>query len=132
MTNEVYRHYDRDGHLLYVGISLSAIERLREHRRGSRWFREIARIEIERHATRALAIAAEANAIRNERPLYNIQRLAVREGTEAVTLGEAARRLGMSIAEAYEALSLNGGILRFGKTMRVRVAAIERIRREAA
>jgi hypothetical protein len=67
----LYRHFDSDGRLLYVGISLSAIIRLAEHR-ASPWFDDIARVEIERHPTRKAALAAERKAIRDERPLHNI------------------------------------------------------------
>jgi excinuclease UvrABC nuclease subunit len=72
MTDEacVYRHFDGDGRLLYVGCSLNPIMRLQQHRR-SCWFDQIARVDIERHATRREALAAEATAIRLENPKYN-------------------------------------------------------------
>ena len=67
----LYRHFDSDGRLLYVGISLSAIIRLAEHR-ASPWFDDIAHVEIEHRSTRKAALAAERAAIRNEKPLHNI------------------------------------------------------------
>jgi len=70
----LYRHFDSDGKLLYVGISLSAVHRLGQHRDHSRWFRRIANVTIEWLPTRADALAAERAAIRDENPECNIQR----------------------------------------------------------
>lgn len=73
MTTEtsLYRHFDKGGSLLYVGISLSAVERLNGHA-NSKWASEIARVEIERFPTRGDALNAERNAIRDERPIHNV------------------------------------------------------------
>lgn len=68
----LYRHFDKDGNLFYIGISLSAIQRLSQHRR-SRWFDEIASIKIEKFKSRQDAARAEMIAIRTERPIFNIQ-----------------------------------------------------------
>ena len=68
----LYRHFDADGRLLYVGISLNAIARLTQHRLTAHWFRSIARIEIEWHESRELAEAAEREAIKQERPAHNV------------------------------------------------------------
>lgn len=68
----LYRHFDRDSRLLYVGISLSAVERLREHRVHAAWFDRIVRIEIEWFQSRGAALNAERRAIMRERPECNI------------------------------------------------------------
>jgi excinuclease UvrABC nuclease subunit len=69
---KLYRHYAADGTLLYVGISLSAIARLRQHIKSrASWVDDIALIRIENHPTRKAARIAEAAAIRAERPVYN-------------------------------------------------------------
>jgi predicted GIY-YIG superfamily endonuclease len=67
----LYRHYDEDGRLLYVGISLDVLKRIQQHR-GSSWSRDITYIAIEGYASREAAEAAERVAIETERPLYNI------------------------------------------------------------
>jgi hypothetical protein len=69
---QLYRHYDDAGVLLYVGISLSTILRLSQHKTDSAWFGRISTIKIEHFATRRDAIAAEVRAVRDERPLHNI------------------------------------------------------------
>lgn len=72
METALYRHFDKDGRLLYVGISLNAVARLAQHRGVAHWFRSIARIEIEWHPTREDACAAEIEAIREELPMHNV------------------------------------------------------------
>lgn len=69
---DLYRHFNEDGELLYVGISMSALERSIAHRKKSHWWNEITRIEIEKFPTRAEALEAEKRAIRAENPKYNI------------------------------------------------------------
>jgi hypothetical protein len=71
-AQHLYRHFDADGTLLYVGISLSTIHRLSEHAQCSHWFWRIARVEITPYATRDAAAKAELIAIQHEHPLYNV------------------------------------------------------------
>ena len=70
----LYRHYDADGALLYVGISLNAVSRLAQHRDHAHWFQLIARVDIEQHPSREAAIQAEKLAIHNENPRHNLMR----------------------------------------------------------
>jgi predicted GIY-YIG superfamily endonuclease len=67
----LYRHFDAEGQLLYVGISLSAVQRLAQHKTASEWFRRIARVEIEWHPCRRDAEQAERRAIATENPICN-------------------------------------------------------------
>jgi excinuclease UvrABC nuclease subunit len=69
----LYRHFDKDGNLLYVGVSLNAIERTISHRDKSHWYQDIARIEIEWLHSRSAAYYAEKKAIQSEHPRYNIR-----------------------------------------------------------
>jgi predicted GIY-YIG superfamily endonuclease len=69
---QLYRHYDADKNLMYVGISLNAFARLSQHRDHSKWFEKIAHVEIEHFPTREEALAAEKNAIKSENPMFNI------------------------------------------------------------
>lgn len=68
----LYRHYDKAGVLLYVGVSLNPVARLQQHRRAAHWFYQIARIEVEYFGDRDTAIDAESTAITTENPLHNI------------------------------------------------------------
>jgi len=75
----LYRHFDKNGVLLYVGISLSAINRLGQHKDNSHWFNEIKRVDIEIFKTREEVREAEKKAILKENPLHNIYRPTVKE-----------------------------------------------------
>ena len=72
MPTDLYRHYDENDQLLYVGISLHAIVRLTEHKRNSGWAGSIRRVDITPYPTRAKAMKAEREAILAEQPLWNI------------------------------------------------------------
>lgn len=70
--HDLYRHFDEQGNLLYIGISLSTISRLAQHKNGSAWYEDIRRVEIERHPNRRAALRAERKAIIAEKPIHNI------------------------------------------------------------
>lgn len=69
----LYRLYDAEGQLLYVGISWQPDERLRDHRLGARkeWTRLVALRTLAWFDSRSEAEAAEFVAIKRERPLHN-------------------------------------------------------------
>jgi predicted GIY-YIG superfamily endonuclease len=66
----LYRHFDADGRLLYVGISKHTMRRLAEHG-DSRWAHDIASVTLEHFSSREEASEAEKQAIRAECPVYN-------------------------------------------------------------
>jgi hypothetical protein len=68
----LYRHFAADGSLLYVGISLSWPTRTKAHAASSGWFGSVAKVEIEHLPSREAALTAEREAIRRERPRFNI------------------------------------------------------------
>lgn len=68
----LYRYYEADT-LLYVGISHDAFRRATQHTERSAWYTRADRMTIERLPTRADARTAELDAIRTERPLFNIE-----------------------------------------------------------
>ena len=69
----VYRMYDKDGVLLYVGCSLDIPQRLRCHRSGKNkhWFREVCSITMGEWKMREYSLRDERKAINTEKPLYN-------------------------------------------------------------
>jgi predicted GIY-YIG superfamily endonuclease len=72
MTGSLYRLFDSKHQLLYVGISASAIARLSQHMSDKPWASEIAHVSVEHFETRGEAAEAEVEAIRIERPRYNV------------------------------------------------------------
>ena len=71
MKTTLYRFWNQD-ELLYVGISLNVFARLSQHRRDKDWWDEITNITVSHFDTREQALDAEAKAIKEENPMYNI------------------------------------------------------------
>jgi hypothetical protein len=70
----LYRHFDKEGRLLYVGISLNALNRLAQHKGVSPWFWKIATVRVDAFPNRDAALVAEREAIQKEKPFYNLKR----------------------------------------------------------
>lgn len=69
----LYRFFDADGALLYVGKSTHAWDRFAEHRRGSAFYPDAAAVTLQRgFVSEAELAAAEVSAIRSENPRFNI------------------------------------------------------------
>lgn len=69
----LYRYFDADDLLLYVGISDRLRSRTGSHIAGSSWMDFAVRSTIGRHPARAIALDAEESAIKAEHPLFNQQ-----------------------------------------------------------
>jgi hypothetical protein len=67
----LYRHFNSEGQLLYVGISNSALVRLGAHKANAHWFDSITKVTIEKCTDREDALTKEAKAIQIEHPLFN-------------------------------------------------------------
>ena len=68
---DLYRYFDDEGKLLYVGISFSAIVRASQHKANADWFDFVSQMTVERFESRDDASKAEIEAIRSENPIYN-------------------------------------------------------------
>lgn len=77
--NHLYRWFDAEGCLLYIGISFNAYSRASQHfkNQDASWTDSAVRMEVERFETREEVAKAERLAIQNEKPRYNIQYQAV-------------------------------------------------------
>jgi excinuclease UvrABC nuclease subunit len=69
----VYRLFDAEGSLLYVGLTCDPDGRWRQHSHQKPWFKSVDRHTVEWHDTRIEARRAEVVAIKTEGPLYNRQ-----------------------------------------------------------
>lgn len=67
----VYRCFDTDGHLLYIGSSVNVANRYSYHRWEKNWWADVARTEEQRFPSLPAARVAERKAIEAERPLHN-------------------------------------------------------------
>jgi excisionase family DNA binding protein len=119
----VYRAYSQEGALLYVGMSDNVERRLEAHRSSkSEWVGRLAKVTVQPHPDRAAAAVAELEAIRSERPLYNVSgsggkqspirliRIAERVKAEACdglfyTAQETADKLNRSLGAVYDLIA---------------------------
>lgn len=69
---DLYRYFNADGVLLYVGVSSNAAVRAAQHKGNKSWWGQVSRIDIQRFGTRREAFDAELVAIRTEYPKYNV------------------------------------------------------------
>jgi predicted GIY-YIG superfamily endonuclease len=68
----LYRLRDKGGTLLYVGISSDPLRRWPEHASDKPWWSDVSDLSLEWFEDRPAALAAEARAIRTEKPLHNV------------------------------------------------------------
>lgn len=68
----LYRFFDRDGDLLYVGISTDPRKRMNDHRVHKSWWSRSTRVELEHYGSWDEARAAEKVAIKVENPVHNV------------------------------------------------------------
>lgn len=79
----VYRLYDANDTLLYVGVATAPDARLKAHSKHKSWWGDVARTSLDWYPDRETALAAETAAIRSERPKYNVRHAETDAMTEA-------------------------------------------------
>lgn len=72
VPNALYRFWDADGTLLYIGITLKPSSRWKHHAKNKPWWHEVAVITVEAFPNREAVEEAEREAIRIQRPKYNV------------------------------------------------------------
>jgi hypothetical protein len=125
--------FDKSGALLYVGKSCRVPTRTSEHKKHSHWFNEVREIALELFDSNEAASAAEAKAIREEKPKYNIQHRAVepqqtsKEQLTANTVGYQIRSFKplYSVTGAAEALGVGlttlSGLIQVGEITPIQI-----------
>lgn len=71
MQEVLYRFFDSQGTLLYVGISCNWMARLKQHSARADFYSAVAGMTLERFPDRESVLEAELEAIEKENPLYN-------------------------------------------------------------
>lgn len=71
MKTTVYRYYNADNELLYVGITKNQLNRFEAHSKVQPWFHEITKAFFQHTDTREEALEYEKYIIANEFPKYN-------------------------------------------------------------
>lgn len=101
----LYRHFDKDGALLYVGISYNPFKRTGNHVFNAGWFGDVSRIDIEWHATREKALWFEELAIAKENPKYNSMRPAgIVDGSESEPARKGIRARKPEVQQEIDAI----------------------------
>lgn len=68
----LYRAYDANNTLLYIGISSQAFARFDQHSHTSQWLPSCPYVTLEHYRHRNDALKAEKAAIKNENPKFNL------------------------------------------------------------
>lgn len=84
----LYRHYDSNGTLLYVGRTNNPPARLANHRSTQDWWMNVASSRYEQFDTLEELKTAEKAAIESEQPLHNVI-YAVRKKVQVQAVGDA-------------------------------------------
>lgn len=95
--NILYRFFNAEGELLYVGATTSPGKRLSQHHYTQPWWDEVDYAAFQRFPTHAELMDAECEAIHNESPRYNIvysrdRLITVRKPRRQVGKGSIFRR----------------------------------------
>ena len=68
----VYRLYDAEGDLLYIGCTVSPRQRRHGHMQSSPWFKDVDTFRLTIYPNRPHAMRVEREAIYTEDPRYNV------------------------------------------------------------
>jgi len=118
----LYRFFDADGALLYVGITANLGDRFRAHRAQQPWWPSVASRTVELHEDRWAAAAAEIHAIRTERPAHNIAGW-TSSGRAASSPGRHSARFMLRLpVELLEAIRAEAARLGIGVSELLRIA----------
>ena len=132
----LYRFYDLDGVLLYVGITRDVSQRFAAHRRDAEWWAEVATFNVEVTAGRAEAEYGEAVAIVSEQPAHNRARPSIdRARSRVSTSGVDVNRLVAAVEELRaerDALYMRAVVAEATVSQVRRSAATDRVRAATA
>jgi len=87
----VYRLWDNDKNLLYVGVSNNWANRINQHKQQKQWSGQISSVTVEEFASRYEALAAESKAIQTENPIYNLAGRTTATGDPSLVIDKSSR-----------------------------------------
>lgn len=99
----VYRAYDADDWLLYVGCTSDVDKRMANHRSRSEWYQHMDTFSVSKPMHEHVAFAVERQAITAEAPAFNVMHNFSRifsqyEDEGQLTLREAAKFVSVSVS----------------------------------
>lgn len=69
----LYKHWNYDGVVIYVGITANPEQRLYNHKRNASWFKEVSQVSFKKFSNRLMARTAERYSIKTDKPAYNLR-----------------------------------------------------------
>lgn len=84
MPTFLYRLYNTDNQVIYVGVTANVGMRLGQHEYTKTWWGDVARVEVDTFAARPDALAAERAAIVTLSPVHNVTHSVINEPTPRV------------------------------------------------
>ena len=90
MTDHVlYRFFNSSDQLLYIGITMNPPSRFRAHASNKSWWSEVSRITVSQFESRTQLAKAERDAIKAEKPKYNVMHNKDYEGLRSTPTTES-------------------------------------------
>jgi predicted GIY-YIG superfamily endonuclease len=123
MLIALYRHFNSDGKLLYVGISTTPLRRIQQHKSLSAWFRDVVRIELQWYSNRKAAEDAERTAITTENPQFNV--------ANAHPRPRANQICAVVIERSNAAISKHGGVRMAARVLKINPGVLSALARGA-
>lgn len=127
-THTLYRFFDADDQLLYVGRTINPGRRWRDHEKQKPWFDAVAKVTREVLPSALLLAEAEQVAIETEHPLHNI--IMNRRQAEPIEARPVRRAL-YRFAEAADRLGIDesalADLVAAGEVQAVRIGRIRLI-----
>ena len=111
----VYRYYDGNGALLYVGCTHDPASRDGAHARAAGWYKFAVDRTVSEPMERSAALASEAEAIDNESPRFNVRR-----GTKPASMSQPAHPLAVEVQRRMDDL----GVTSFSLAKRCGIPAV--------
>jgi excinuclease UvrABC nuclease subunit len=106
MSQGLYRWFDKNGYLLYVGISRSLHSRVKQHEKTADWITEASFMTVDWFVTRTEVERAEKNAIQLENPLHNKAYKTDSDLVTRVTPPDKSQELSMLLMHKSQELSM--------------------------
>ena len=123
----LYRLFDADSVLLYVGIAFDPEARWKGHTKKP-WWHLVAEKTVEWHDTRLLALEEEARVVETEKPLYNVLGvdlpMPVPTGMPQRTQGQVVVRIDDELWAAYGRACKAKGLGSRAVGIRMHIAAV--------
>ena len=113
----LYKHYDKEDNLLYIGVTEDITRRNSEHKCSSPWFKNVVRISEEIFESRDIALTEEKNQIAAEVPCFNSMHNIVTEAYIDMQIVEGKRSLDIKIPVAlYNKVEKEAAVMGLGNS----------------